>query len=71
MVSMNFHNIAILNVHGAHYHCIISKISKNKIIKVIKTMQNTDLTKKGNIIKHKKLLSYIKTWVKKWIKNYG
>ena len=35
--------IAILNIKGSHYHCIISLISKNEAIKVI---QNADLTKK-------------------------
>ena len=35
------------NIHGTDYHCIISKISKGKVIKVTKTMKNTNLTKKA------------------------
>ena len=55
---MSLSEIAILNIHGADYHCIISRISKSKAINL---MQNIGLTeKKQKIIKHKKLLSHIK-----------
>ena len=58
MMSVNFSNIAILNIKGSDYRCIISLISKNEAINL---MQNADLTKKKqNIIKHKILLSHIK-----------
>ena len=42
MMSMNFSNIAILNLKGSNYCCIISLISKNEAINL---MQNADLTK--------------------------
>ena len=58
MVSINFSDIAILNIKVADCCCIISGISRNEAINL---MQNTNLNeKKGNIIKHKNLLSYIK-----------
>ena len=54
MMSMNLSDIAILNIKGSDYGCIVSLISKNKTISL---MQNTDLTeKKRNIIKHKNFL---------------
>ena len=40
MMSMNLTNIAILNIKGASYCCIISVISK---IETINLMQNIDL----------------------------
>ena len=53
MMSMNLSDIAILNIKGSDYRCIISLISKSEAINV---MQNVDLTeKKWNIIKHKNL----------------
>ena len=44
MVSMNLHNIAILNIKGTDYRCIINLISKNEAINL---MQNVDLTLKS------------------------
>ena len=41
MVSMNLHNIAILNIKGTDYRCIINLTSKNEAINL---MQNVDLT---------------------------
>ena len=32
MMSMNLNDIAILNIRGSNYHCIISGISKNEAI---------------------------------------
>ena len=59
MMSMNLSDIAILNIKGSDYRCIISLISKNEAINLI---QNVDLTEKNQIIiKHKNLLSHIKT----------
>ena len=47
---MNFSDIAILNIKGSDYRCIISGISKSEAINL---MQNADLTKKKrNIIKY-------------------
>ena len=40
---INLSDIAILNIKGSNYHCIISLISKNEALKLI---QNADLTKK-------------------------
>ena len=50
---MKLSDIAILNIKGSDYRCIISLISKNEAMNL---MQNTDLTeKKWNIIKDKKI----------------
>ena len=57
IMSINLSDIAILNIKGSDYRCMISLISKNKTLKLI---QNADLTKKPNIIKHKNLFSYTK-----------
>ena len=43
MMSMNLGDIAILNVEGSDYCCIISSNSKNEAINI---MQNADLTEK-------------------------
>ena len=32
---MNVSDIAVLNIHGAHYCCIISRISESEAIKLI------------------------------------
>ena len=42
MMSMILSNIAILNIKGSDYRCIISLISKNEAINL---MQSADLTK--------------------------
>ena len=44
---MNLRNIAILNIKGSDYHCIISLISKNEAIDLI---QNADLTEKSRTL---------------------
>ena len=49
--------IAILNIKGPDYRCIVGLISKDEAINL---MQNADLTEKVNIIKHKNLLPHIK-----------
>ena len=41
IMSMNLSDIAIVNIKGSDYRCIISVISKNEAIKL---MQNVDLT---------------------------
>ena len=43
MMFVKLSNIAILNIKGSDYHCIISLIGKNEAINL---MQNADLTKK-------------------------
>ena len=44
MMSINFMDIAFLNIKGSDYGCIISLISKNEAISL---MQNVDLTEKS------------------------
>ena len=39
-MSINLNDIAILNIKGSDYHCIISLISKNE---AINQLQNADL----------------------------
>ena len=43
MMSLNLSNIAILNIKGSNYCCIISGISKTEAINL---MQNAALTEK-------------------------
>ena len=47
MMSMNLSDIAILNIKGSYYRCIISLISKNEAINL---MQNADLTEKSRTL---------------------
>ena len=47
MMSINLSNISILNIKGSDYSCIISLISKNEAINVVK---NADLTKKSGTL---------------------
>ena len=47
MIPMNLSDIAMLNIKGADYCCIISEISK---IEVINLMQNIDLTEKSGTL---------------------
>ena len=56
MMSMNFSDIAILNIKGSDYRCIISLISKNEGINV---MQNVDLTEKAEHYKTQTIYFHI------------
>ena len=47
MMSMNLSDIAILNIRGSNYYCIISIISKNEAIKL---MQLAGLTEKSGTL---------------------
>ena len=47
MMSINFSDIAILNIKSSDYRCIISEISKNEAINL---MQNVDLTEKSKTL---------------------
>ena len=47
MISVNLSDIAILNIKGSDYRCIISLISN---IKAINLMQNANLTKKSGTL---------------------
>ena len=53
MMSMNLSNIAILNIKGSNYHCIISRISKSEAIKLL---QNIDFTEKVEHYKNIRML---------------
>ena len=53
MMSMNLSDIAILNVKGSNYCCVINGISKSEVINLI---QNTNLTKKVEHYKTKKFI---------------
>ena len=46
-MSVNFSDIAILNIKGSDYPCIISLVSKNEAIKL---MLNADLTEKSGTL---------------------
>ena len=46
-MSMNISNIAILNIEGAEYSCIVSRISKSEAINV---MENIDLIGKSRAL---------------------
>ena len=47
MMSTSLHDIAILNINCADYHCIINGISKNETINLLK---NVNLIEKVNLI---------------------
>ena len=47
MMSVNFRDIAVVNIKGSDYCCIISLISKNDAVNL---MQNADLTEKSAIL---------------------
>ena len=64
-MSINLRNIAILNIKGSDYCCIISLISKNEAIKLL---QNANLTEKKEHYKEikKVLKGYMR--IEKFIK---
>ena len=47
MISINLNNIAILNIEGSDYYCIISLITKNEAVNLL---QNADLTENSGTI---------------------
>ena len=47
MMFINLSNIAILNIKGSDYRCIISLIRRNEAITLI---QNADLTEKSGTL---------------------
>ena len=47
MISINLSDIAILNIHGADYLCIVSRISKSEAINL---MKNVDLTEESGTL---------------------
>ena len=58
MMSINFSDIAILNIRGSDYHCIINLISENEATNLMK--KGWFDWKKDNIIKHKNFFLYLK-----------
>ena len=56
MTCVNLSNIAILNIKGSDYRCVISLFSKNKAIKLL---QNADLTEKGGTLEKNLFHIYI------------
>ena len=57
MISINLSNIAILNIKGSDYHCIISLISKTEAIELL---QSADLTEKSGTLENIKHLVTLK-----------
>ena len=57
MMSLVINDIAILNIRGADLCCIINGISKSEAINL---PQNSDLSRKWNIMKHNLSLLFIK-----------
>ena len=51
MMSVNLNDIAILNIKGTNYYCIIHGISKSGAAKLL---QNADLTKKRGVLQKKR-----------------
>ena len=49
LMSLDLSNIAILNIHGPGYCCIISEISKSEAINLI---QNTEFTEKSGTLQN-------------------
>ena len=47
LMSLNLHDIAILNIKGSDYRCIITYIRKNKAVNLI---QNAGLTEKSGTL---------------------
>ena len=47
MISINFRDVAVLNIKGSDYDCIISLISKNEATNLL---QNADLTEKSGTL---------------------
>ena len=47
MMSINLNNIAILNIKGIDYHCIINGISKSDSVNLL---QNTDLIEEKEVL---------------------
>ena len=56
MMSMSLSDIAILNIKGCNYCCIISLIRKNEAMKL---MQNADSTEKSGTSENTKICFHI------------
>ena len=62
MMHVNLRDIAILNIKGSDYHCIICLISKNEAINLL---QNANLTEKSEHYKLKKYNFFFEKWKRK------
>ena len=60
-MSISLSNIAVLNIKGCDYRCIISLISKNEAINLL---QNDSLTKKAKDYKMQKYKKFLKAYIK-------
>ena len=67
MISVNLSDIAILNVQGSGYGCIITLISKNEAINLL---QNADLTEKRGTIWIFKNMNFFESVYKNGKNNY-
>ena len=47
MTSVNLHDVAILNIRGFDYRCIINGISKSDAVNILK---NSDLTERRVVL---------------------
>ena len=56
MISINLNDITILNIKGSDHCCIISLISKNEAINLLK---NADLTEKGGTLQNMKIFFHM------------
>ena len=63
MMSFNLSHVAILNIKGSDYRCIISLISKNEAINL---MHYVDLTEKAEHYKTQTIYFHIQKWMKKF-----
>ena len=53
MMSMNLNDIAILNIHGGDYRCIICGISKSEVVNLL---QIAGLNKKSGTLQIMKII---------------
>ena len=53
MMSMNFSNIAILNINSADHRCIINRISKSKTVKLLRNTLAEKIYKQNFLLRSK------------------
>ena len=58
IMSMNLWDVAVLNIKGAYYCCITTRISKSEAINIMQNIVFSE--KKWIIIKYKSLFSHMK-----------
>ena len=62
-MSTTFSDIAVLNVNGVDYRCIITWISKNETADLL---QKADLNEESKTLQIKKIYTQIWKWVQKF-----